>query len=95
MDEDGRGWGNPAEAEREREREDRGNSWDEQTGGGGGKRGMPAFLLKLPGEANTNKQHRTAQGGSEGGRRWRGADPGKTEKRVEGMGIYGYEGKKI
>lgn len=28
---------------RGREREDRGNSWDERGGGGGGKRGIPAF----------------------------------------------------
>lgn len=64
MDEGGRRWRSPAEA-RESGGEDGGSSWGEEGGGGGGKRGTPAFLIKLPGEANTNKQSRTASGEGE------------------------------
>lgn len=68
---------------RGREREDRGNSWDERTGAGGGKRGMPAFLFKLPGEANTNKQHRTAQGGAREGGGGEAKDPIQERQKRE------------
>lgn len=62
----GGGRRSPAEAEGGRIEETAGTS---EVGVAGGKERRASILFKLPGEANTNKQHRTALGGSEGEKR--------------------------
>lgn len=87
---DGWGWKGVEEPCWGIEREDRGNSWDERGGGGGGKRGTPAFcsnFLERQTQTNSIGQLKGERGREKRGEVSRGGkacpDPGKAEKSKE------------